>query len=154
TLLHLGPGLANGLANLHNAKRAGTPIVNIIGDHATFHRQFDAPLTSDIETLARPMSHWVHSIKRAEDVSRDASSAIAAARKPPGQIATLILPADTAWGETRSNIAMIAAPAARPRVGPEKIAEAAKAIRSKRRVALLLADVALRATSLATAGRI
>jgi acetolactate synthase I/II/III large subunit len=154
TLLHLGPGLANGLANLHNAKRAGTPMLNIIGDHATFHRQFDAPLTSDIEMLARPMSHWVHSVKRAEDVSRDAASAIAAAREPPGHIATLILPADAAWGEARSGVATIATPAARRRVGPEKIREAAKAIRSNQRAALLLSDVALRASALAIAGRI
>ena len=80
TLLHLGPGLANGLANVHNAKRAHTPMVNIVGDHATYHLQYDAPLTSDIEMLARPMSHWVQTTKHADDVSRDAARAIEAAQ--------------------------------------------------------------------------
>src|ERR1700761_3246614 len=61
TLLHLGPGLANGLANLHNARRAATPIVNIVGDHATYHAQYDAPLASDVHGFARPVSAWVHS---------------------------------------------------------------------------------------------
>ena len=59
TLLHLGPGLANGLANLHNAKKANSGIVNIVGQHATYHIEYNAPLTSDIEGLARPMSSWV-----------------------------------------------------------------------------------------------
>src|ERR1700731_1107799 len=88
TLLHLGPGLANGLANLHNARRARTPIVNIVGDHATYHAQYDAPLTSDIAGLARPVSHWVHSSASALSVATDGSRAVAAALDPPGQIAT------------------------------------------------------------------
>lgn len=97
TLLHLGPGLANGLANLHNAKKAGTPVVNIVGDHATFHRQFDAPLTSDIEATARPYSHWVRSAESTASLAGDAAEAVAASRAGGGQIASLILPADTAW---------------------------------------------------------
>ena len=98
TLLHLGPGLANGLANLHNARRAHTPMINVVGDHATYHLQHDAPLTSDIESLARPMSHWVRRIADAESVGPDTAAAYQAAMSLPG-IATLILPADAAWGE-------------------------------------------------------
>src|SRR5690349_17730974 len=84
TLLHLGPGLGNALANLHNARKARSPVVNIVGDHATGHRRYEAPLTSDIEGQARPTSHWVKTSARSRDVARDAASAIAAARRPPG----------------------------------------------------------------------
>src|ERR1700692_4354877 len=99
TLLHLGPGLGNGLANLHNAQRAATPIINIVGDHATYHRRHDAPLTSDIETVARSVSGWMRTSPDARSVAADGAAAIAAVMTPPGQIATLILPADTAWNE-------------------------------------------------------
>ena len=99
TLLHLGPGLANGLANLHNARRASTPLVNIVGDHATYHLQYDTPLTSDVTAVAKPMSHWVHSAQSAAELPQDAASAIAAALQAPGQVATLILPADVSWEE-------------------------------------------------------
>src|SRR6201987_4661065 len=99
TLLHLGPGLANGLANLHNAKKANSGIVNIVGQHATYHIGYNAPLTSDIEGLARPMSAWVRTSPDAKSVSADGAAAIAAAKSSPAQIATLILPADTAWNE-------------------------------------------------------
>src|SRR5689334_12952005 len=85
TLLHLGPGLANGLANLHNARRANTPVVNVIGDHATYHKQHDAPLTSDVEAVARPFSHWVLTSPDSRAVARDGAAAIAAAMTPPGQ---------------------------------------------------------------------
>ena len=97
TLLHLGPGLANGLSNLHNAMRAQSPVVNIIGDHATYHRHYDAPLTSDIEGTARPFSHWVRTSPNAQSLAADAAAAIAAARTAPGRIASLILPADASW---------------------------------------------------------
>lgn len=97
TLLHLGPGLANGLANLHNAKKAGSGVVNIVGEHAASHIELDAPLTSDIAGIARPVSHWVHASASAADVGADAARAVQAARTPPGQVATLILPSDTAW---------------------------------------------------------
>ena len=96
TLLHLGPGLANGLANLHNARRAATPIVNVVGDHATYHLQYDALLTSDIVGFARPVSSWIHESKSAKTVAADAARAVQAARAAPGGIATLVLPADTA----------------------------------------------------------
>src|SRR6186997_2638708 len=98
TLLHLGPGLGNGLANLHNARRAATPVVNIVGDHATYHARFDAPLASDIETAARNVSpHWVERPTRPEDLGRMTAEAVAASMQPPGQVATLILPADVSW---------------------------------------------------------
>ena len=98
TLLHLGPGLANGWANLHNARRARVPLVNIVGDHATYHAQYDAPLQSDIDSLARALNGWQKRTMSPDDVARDAAEAISAAYGPPGQIATLILPADSSWG--------------------------------------------------------
>jgi acetolactate synthase-1/2/3 large subunit len=97
TLLHLGPGLANGLANLHNARRAATPIVNIVGDHATHHRQYDAPLASDIAGFARPVSMWIEDVRSAATIGDDVARAVQAARAAPGGVATLILPADAAW---------------------------------------------------------
>jgi acetolactate synthase-1/2/3 large subunit len=97
TLLHLGPGLANGLANLHNARRAHTPLLAVVGDHATYHGRFDAPLESDIEALAGSVSGWVRRSARSADAPADAAEAVAAALRPPGQIATLILPADVTW---------------------------------------------------------
>ncbi|MCW5637087.1 MAG: hypothetical protein KIT17_27405, partial [Rubrivivax sp.] len=93
TLLHTGPGLANGLANLHNAKRARSPVLNIVGDHATHHLVHDAPLTADIEALARPMSHWVARSSSAASLGEAAAEAVRAAHAPPGCIATLVLPA-------------------------------------------------------------
>src|SRR5258706_1538877 len=93
TLLHLGPGLGNGLANLHNARRAHTPIVNIVGDHATYHKKYDAPLESDIDSVARSVSCWVQRSEQPADVGADAASAVAAACTAPGGVATLILPA-------------------------------------------------------------
>jgi acetolactate synthase-1/2/3 large subunit len=99
TLLHLGPGLGNGLANLHNARRARTPLVNIVGDHATYHQQYDAPLQSEIDGVAQAVSGWMRSSVRTGDVARDAADAVAAATSPPGNVATLILPADVSWGE-------------------------------------------------------
>jgi acetolactate synthase I/II/III large subunit len=153
TLLHLGPGLANGLANIHNAKRAYTPMVNIVGEHATWHISFDAPLTSDIEALARPMSNWVHRIASAEEVSPAAAAAIAAASSPPGQIATLILPANVAWDETPGEIERTV-PKARKPVDPALVREAAEALRSGLETVMILSGVALREKPLAAAGRI
>jgi acetolactate synthase-1/2/3 large subunit len=110
-LLHLGPGLANGLANLHNAQRARSPIVTIVGGHATGHVRYDSPLQSDIEALARTVSGWVHTCGTTRDLAQDAMRAVAAARR--GQIATLVLPADVSW----SDGAAIAPP--RPVPSPE-----------------------------------
>ncbi len=97
TLLHLGPGLGNGLANLHNAKRAFSPLINIVGDHAIYHRGLDAPLTSDVEAVAKPFSHWIHTATSADSLADDGIAAIEAASQQPGSIATLIVPADCAW---------------------------------------------------------
>lgn len=154
TLLHLGPGLANGLANLHNARRAHTPVVNIVGDHARHHLAYDAPLTSDIEGLARPMSHWVRTCGSADEVGRDTAEAVRQARSAPGRIATLILPADAAWDTTAHGAAAVAEPAPRRQVAREKMREAVAAIRSGKRTMLMLSGVALRAQPLETAGRI
>jgi len=99
TLLHLGPGLGNGLANLHNARRANSPVVNIVGDHATFHRRYDAQLQSDIETVARNVSSFVRTSESTVQLGEDALDALAAAVGPPGSVATLILPADVSWSE-------------------------------------------------------
>ena len=110
TLLHLGPGLGNGIANLHNARRAHSPMVNIIGEHATYHLKYDAPLTSDIEGLAWPVSGWVRTSTSADAISQDAAEAITAAMTAPGQIATLILPGDTSWDPTEAPLAIPQAP--------------------------------------------
>ena len=99
TLLHLGPGLANGLANLHNARRARSPVVNIVGEHATHHQGLQSPLETDLEAVARPFSDWVRTARTPAEVGRAAADAIAAARSAPGRIATLILPGDAAWDE-------------------------------------------------------
>ena len=154
TLLHLGPGLANGLANLHNARRAGSPVVNIVGDHASYHLAYDAPLTSDIEGLAAPMSGWVRTIASGADVSRDAAQAVAASRAASGQVATLILPADAAWDETPSGeIAVM--PAARPEpAAAGQVEAAARALRNGSTTLILLNGKGLRAAALETASRI
>jgi acetolactate synthase-1/2/3 large subunit len=99
TLLHLGPGLSNGSANLHNAKKGNSPILNLIGDHATYHKQFDAPLTSDIIGLSQPVSHWTKTTATANQLSADAAEAVAVANSGAGKIATLIVPANCAWDE-------------------------------------------------------
>src|SRR5512146_1499807 len=105
TLTHLGPGFANGIANLHNARRAHSPIVNVIGDHATWHLAADAPLTSDIESLARPVSRWVRKNATSAALAGDTADAIAAARAGAGGVATLIVPGDCAWGEAPGPVA-------------------------------------------------
>jgi acetolactate synthase I/II/III large subunit len=153
TLLHLGPGMANGLANLHNASKASSPVVNIVGDHATYHRDYNSPLTSDIETAARPFSGWVRTSPSAKQVAADGAAAIAAARTPPGQVATLILPADTAWNDADGPAAVPEVPA-RARVDAEAVREAAQALRSGEPAALLLTGPALRQEGLELAGRI
>ena len=99
TLLHLGCGLGNGLANLHNARKARVPMINIIGDHASYHKQYDAPLESDIETVARNVSKWIRTSPSTESVGSDIAEAIEVAQKAPQQISTLILPADVSWGD-------------------------------------------------------
>lgn len=159
TLLHLGPGLANGLANLHNARRARSPIVNVVGEHASYHQHYDAPLTSDIESLARPMSHWVHRIASAQDVGQDTANAIAVAQCKPGQIATLILAADSAWGELPTGTAPVAVrPLAAPVPDAQYIDGIAKSIQAARKsgqqVVLFLGPQGLEGEALEVADRI
>ena len=137
TLLHLGPGLANGLANLHNAKKANSGIVNIVGQHATYHIGYNAPLTSDIEGLARPMSSWVRTSPDAKSVAADGAAAIAAAKSAPPQIATLILPADTAWNEA-DGIAQVPAESQRASYSSQAVDNAAKVLRNGGASTLLL----------------
>jgi acetolactate synthase-1/2/3 large subunit len=127
TLLHLGPGFANGIANLHNARRAHTPLVNLIGDHASWHLAADAPLTSDIESLARPVSRWVRSATSAKELSGDFAEAIAAACAPPGGVATLIVPQDCQWEAADAPAPPVPIPAPAP-VADTAVAAAAGAL--------------------------
>jgi acetolactate synthase-1/2/3 large subunit len=152
TLLHLGPGLGNGLANLHNAKKARSGIVNLVGEHATYHLRHDAPLTSDIVGVATPMSDWVHTAASAETLAADAALAVQAARGAPGGIATLIAPADTAWGEAAGPAVMRAA-APRRRVSDDAVRDAARAL-TRDGAMLMLGGAALRGRALELAGRI
>ena len=153
TLLHLGPGLANAAANLHNAKKAGSGIVNIVGEHALYHIQYDTPLTADIEGIARPFSHWVKTSPTSKTVAADGALAIQAARVAPGQIATLILPADTAWGEADGVADTPDTPAPR---GPQNdaVVAAARALQQGNSAMLFLGGRALRARGLELAGKI
>jgi len=153
TLVHLGPGLANGLANLHNATRAHVPIINLVGQHATFHLPLDTPLTSDIEGIARPYSKWLRTSGSVSEIGRDAADAIVASRTPPGQIATLIVPTDVAWAE--GGVVAPAPAISKPPLPSTTLIEAvAGKLKSVRPSALLLAGDALYGAGLATAGRI
>jgi acetolactate synthase-1/2/3 large subunit len=152
-LLHLGPGLGNGLANLHNARKGKVPVVNIVGDHATYHKQYDAQLESDIETVARNVSTWVRTSDSTTRVASDAAAAVTASLGPPGQVATLILPADTSWGDG----AEPAAPgpvALRRAVDPATVELVAKVLRSGEPAALFLGGTALSERSLRAARRV
>jgi acetolactate synthase-1/2/3 large subunit len=153
TLLHLGPGLANGLANLHNARRAHAPVINIVGDHATYHKRFDAPLESDIDAVAGAVSSWVRRPLRPEDVGPDAAAAVAATRAGGGGVATLILPADVSWGK-EGTLAAASPPRPSPQVADPVVAEAATALTSGEPAVLLLGGPALRQPALAAAARV
>lgn len=153
TLLHLGSGLGNGLANLHNARRARTPIVNIVGDQATHHKQYDAPLDSDIETVGRNVSGWLRTSASPDAVAGDAAEAVAASYGPPGQVATLILPADVSWLEAGEPAAPIAPPT-RQAVAAPTVAAVAEALRSGEPAALFLGGSALREDGLVAASRV
>jgi len=153
TLLHCGPGLANGIANLHNARRAHSPMVNIVGDQATYHRPFDPPLTADTEGLARSVSHWVRTSGFAQEVAIDGAEAVQAARTPPGQIATLVVPADVAWGEGRGPaVPLTVAP--QPQVAPEVLRTVSRILWSGEPAMLFLNGQALREAGLVAAHRI
>jgi acetolactate synthase-1/2/3 large subunit len=153
TLLHLGPGLANALSNFHNARKARSPVVNIVGEHSTQHRGHDAPLTSDTEAFARPVSGWVLTLERADAMGEAASAAVAAALGPPGQVASLIVPADFSWTEA-GEPGRPAPRASRPLPASERVRDAACALRSGRAVGLLLSGSALHARGLRAAGRL
>ena len=153
TLLHCGPGLGNAIANLHNAKRAHAPIVNIVGDHATYHRPYDAPLTSDTEGLARAVSSWVRTCTSARTIGADAAAAVQAARTPPGGSATLIVPADCTWDDGGEPGVPLAPPAATA-VASETVKEIAVALRSGAPSMLVLSGAALSERGLKAAQRV
>lgn len=153
TLLHCGPGFANGIANIHNARRANSPMVNIAGDHATYHRPHDAPLTADLEGLARASCHWVRTSASSSRVAADGAAAVQAALTPPGQIATLILPADTAWSEAEGPAEPLPVPA-RTLVAPETIRAVAIALRNGQPALLSLTGHALSEAGLRAAHRV
>lgn len=153
TLLHLGPGLANGLANLHNARRAATPVINIVGEHSAEHLPLDAPLTSDIDSLAAPMSDWVRRMSSAEAIEADVRDAWSASMSKG--VATLILPADIAWSQSaHGRDVRPSAPAAARAVDQDRIAYVADAMRRGRRVGFILSGRALRHDALAEAARL
>ncbi|GIX16791.1 MAG: hypothetical protein KatS3mg119_0977 [Rhodothalassiaceae bacterium] len=155
TLLHLGPGHGNALANLHNARRAFTPLVNIIGDHARHHRSFDPPLASDIESLARPVSCWVGEAAEEGSVEAVTLEAVAASYGPPGGVASLIVPADVAWAEVPAPEGPARLNFPSPAAVPDgRIAEAARRLRAARNPVLFLGMRACREEGLKAAGRI
>ncbi len=154
TLLHLGPGFANGIANLHNARRARSPVVNLIGHHATWIRNYDPPLNSDVETLAAPVSAWQRTNACANEISRDTADAIAAARQLPGQVATLVVPGDSQWDEPLDE-AVVAVPGPAGRgVADATVAHARAALGQHKKSLLLLGQGGLRDKGLRAAGRI
>ncbi len=152
TLLHLGPGLANGLANIHNAKRASSGMVNIVGEHSRSHLKYDPPLTSDIEGIARPLCHWVRTTDSAQTIAWDAATAVAQASEHPGRIATLILPGDASWQKAGSRIVPPAAPVARKAPDAARIDAVARVLRSGEPALVILANKATRGRALELAG--
>lgn len=153
TLFHLGPGLSNALANLHNACRAQVPMVNIVGDHATFHRPLDPPLASDIEAIARPFSRWLSSPRHSEQLGYEGARAVAAARTQPGRIATLVVPADVAWSDG-GTVAEPEPPQPAPPPDAARIEEAARLLANGARTALVLGAHTTEGAGLYAAARI
>lgn len=153
TLLHLGPGFANGIAYLHDARRARSPIINLIGEHATWHLAADAPLTCDIELLAAPVSAWLHRSKAAEELASDAARAVEAASMKPGRIATLIVPHDYQLGPAPGP-ATVRASEPPPPAGEDAINQAAEALQRDEPKLLFLGGYALRERGLQAAARI
>lgn len=152
-LLHLGPGLGNGLANLHNARRASTPVVVVVGDHAVDHLRFDPPLASDIDSVARSVSAWVRRSHQASELGRDTAAAVAAAMNPPGHVATLIVPADLGWSEGGSVRRPLPVGTA-PVVAEVTVNAIAKTIQSGEPCTLLLGGGGTRRRALLAAQRI
>jgi acetolactate synthase-1/2/3 large subunit len=153
TLLHLGPGLGNGLANLHNARRAGVPLINVVGQHPFAHMRYDTPLVSDIEGIARPVSHWLRTSRATSHVGVDTAEAIAASRKAPGRIATLVVPADVAW-EENATVGPVLPPQAPKAPSSTVITRTVEILRSGERIAMLLSGNSLFGRGLARAGEI
>jgi acetolactate synthase-1/2/3 large subunit len=152
TLLHLGPGLGNAFANAHNAYKARSPMVNLVGDHAVLHKPLGAPLTSDVEGIARPVSHWLATARDARSAATDAAAALAAARSRGGGVATLVLPADAGWDESAGPAAPVA-PLPRAPVPAEAVERAAAALRAGS-AGLLLGGIACQDAGLRPAARI
>ena len=153
TLLHLGPGLGNGLANLHNARKAHTGMVNIVGDHATYHKQYDAQLESDIETVARNVSSWIRTSSSPDEIAADAAEAVVVASGPPAQVATLILPADVSWLEGAEPTTPKPFATATP-VDPDLIASLAAVLTSGEPAAILVGGRATLEPGLVAASRV
>ncbi len=153
TLLHGGPGLMNGIANLHNAQKAHTPLVNLVGDHATYHKENDPPLGADLEGYARPFSGWMRTAASAENLAQDAADAVHAAMSPPGQIATLIVPSDCAWGAADRIANPQPAPDRQP-VDEARLLKIAQALKSAKHPAILMSGQALEERALEAAGRV
>jgi len=155
TLLHLGPGLANGLANIHNAKRASSGMVNVVGEHSVSHLKYDPPLTSDIEGLARPLSHWVRRAESSNTIAWDTAQAVAKASEHPGQIATLILPGDTSWQPVDAASALPPRRVdARRAPSAERIEHVARVLRSGEPALIVLANKSTRGMALERAGQV
>ena len=153
TLLHLGPGLSNASANLHNAKKAGSPVINLVGDHATYHKQYNAPLTSDILSLARPISDWLQVAASAAELPSCAADAVYAANTKPGQVATLIVPADAAWDPSINPITTQPL-ASTPKVTREAVSGAARLLTNSEPSILFLGNMALTERALALADQV
>ncbi len=153
TLLHQGVGLANGLANLHNAKKARMPVVNVVGQHSRDHQQFDVPLMSDVAAFAAPVSGWIRQVAAPEDIGRDAQQVFAASVGPPSCVATLVVPGDCTWSEAGE-------PSPAPNVGPRSpvdervIGQAVEVLRSNELAALVLGGSVVMEEDLQNAARI
>jgi acetolactate synthase I/II/III large subunit len=155
TLLHLGPGLANGLANIHNAKRASSGMVNIVGEHSAAHLKYDPPLMSDIEGLARPLSHWVRRVESSRAVAWDVAAAVSKASEYPGQIATLILPGDASWQDAGERVSLPALPVAQPATPDSaRVDHIAQVLRSGEPTLIVLAGRSTRGRALELAGKL
>ena len=154
TLLHLGPGVGNGLANLHNARRGYVPVVNIVGDHARHHLELDAPLTSDVDTVCEPMSRWVGRVNAPSEVSAMAVEAVRQSYGPERGVASLTLPADCAWSDAEPDV-LDAQPMPGPKpVGADTVAAVAEALKAAENPVLFLGNDACLDGGLEAAGRI
>ncbi len=153
TLLHLGPGLGNALSNFHNARKARSPIVSIIGEHTRGHQKYDAPLSSDIAQFGRAVSDSIRTVESPECLGLAVSEAIAAAIQPPGRIAMLIVPADISWLETKTIGAVVHSPQ-RLMPSSESILDAARLLRSSSNAGIILGGASMSRRALEAAGRL